>query len=849
MTPSLHARGRSRQSGAGRRVNDGIIRIFNKNICAIRSSGVTAKSEEIVSSTVALKEDSALGDFYLVGLNRDASLIIPSIVPTQEALLNLSQYHSSSRDDNMNLESEIYGRGNPLAATISEEVSFIMPMPSTQSSTPSSFGHQEHAKEHSRTPCFRYSPEKTSEVSAEATSAVVEAASKREYDDENEDSDPIMDFEDTDEEQNQVQGNKSAKTGDVHMDSAFASSSKSTPPKFRQQNQSSPSYGTFQPFGLNSPQPPSRRFILPTTTTLGAGDPLGGVPYSPNKRLRPVSELPRPVVPLQPLVQKSASRKGTSPRKQRVAQVTSPKKSPSSETIEGLSVPGKYTKGLRPPPPLGPKLLRIANEGKRRQKQGLQQGDDEEMEKERPIRRSIQQKPGDLYPNPALNISNTMSISLLYDEPSPSPYVSSPEPEVTTPTRSKPNTASSLSTIVQDELKKQRLLAEVAAIRKPSIPLSISEGSSGLEPASAPIFEALAHTIKKEPLTPALLSTIPTLQQGSKAAPHQPPQSPQEPHGSERIVSYPLLTPPPPKLQQIKKPLPNIIPLPDIVLQFAPKLTPIEDIRWPPEKPGRFHILALVLFIGPENQVVIKEKQKVVAKCEITVCGLSAMPFKLNLWSSCCEWVQGQMFKVGDVVLVTDIRVKEFKQSTARGLTEKVSGNTSWWSRMARLDGSLLPLYRGNSTIESNLAIFIQKRRALAFDLLDKEKGIVKDSSIYVTLPLWSFTSQANEDQSLKEKDRVTISLNGDSAMETRRSKHGSKVTALVPIGSAAAVSAAQPNTKSVASTSRDVLPKHVTGVSIRVSVAYKLLMVAGDESQGWEIGSITPSGHFIRIQ
>ncbi|KAF9364281.1 hypothetical protein BGX34_001988 [Mortierella sp. NVP85] len=168
---------------------------------------------------------------------------------------------------------------------------------------------------------------------------------------------------------------------------------------------------------------------------------------------------------------------------------------------------------------------------------------------------------------------------------------------------------------------------------------------------------------------------------------------------------------------------PAEIPLPGLVLEYASKLTPIDQIKWPPAKPGRFHIFGLIMSIGLEEQIVSKAGQGSTKRL-LSVCDQSATSFKLDLWRERCRW--GDLVRPGDVVLITDVQTKEYRQ--------KVTGNTSTWSRMSRLDGSVLASYRGHPTLETFLRVFIDKRRVLALDLLDSGKGIVRAPSYYLSL-------------------------------------------------------------------------------------------------------------------
>ncbi|KAI1316100.1 hypothetical protein EDD11_010414 [Mortierella claussenii] len=333
-------------------------------------------------------------------------------------------------------------------------------------------------------------------------------------------------------------------------------------------------------------------------------------------------------------------------------------------------------------------------------------------------------------------------------------------------------------------------------------------------------------------------------QQSVATTPLEPQPQPEQPQQRQK----------PAQLEgQMEKQLSNAIPLPSLVIQFAPKLTPIDVIKWPPEKTGRFHILVLVISIGAADKVVTKEQQRVISKCELTVCDQSATSFKLNLWSNSCEWVEKQMFRAGDALLITDVRVKGYRQQTTRGAVEKISGGTSWWSRMVKLDGSLLSLYRGHIEVESHLSVLAKKRRILALDLLDKEKGIANDGSFYITQPMCSLSTQPKFPVVSVGAGLLSSASSRDAGRPQRAAMgtHISGLMTLLSTGSKTAndLPANLPATPGALTTLKSILPTHITGTSIRACVVYRMLITAGDESQGWEVGAVMPNGRFVRIQ
>ncbi|KAF9963306.1 hypothetical protein BGZ65_004538 [Modicella reniformis] len=269
-----------------------------------------------------------------------------------------------------------------------------------------------------------------------------------------------------------------------------------------------------------------------------------------------------------------------------------------------------------------------------------------------------------------------------------------------------------------------------------------------------------------------------------------------------------------------------------LILEHASKLTPIDQIKWPPAKPGRFHIFALIMYIGPEEQIVTKIGQSS-SKRQLSICDQSATSFKLDLWKERCQWTS--LFKTGDVVLIT--------------------GGTSAWSKLSRLDGSNLTSYRGNPTLETFLKVFTEKRRTLALDLLDKNKGIVRDPSYYMTLHLGSgptLGSALDTTRSGKMYEQGRLQQHEKEQQQRAAKSDANGLTSLLPTSSTV-VSSANSNKTSAISVGVSkacipILSTPITGASIRANVVYRMLITPGDESQGWEVGACTSSGRFIKI-
>ncbi|KAG0301691.1 Shieldin complex subunit 2 [Dissophora globulifera] len=490
--------------------------------------------------------------------------------------------------------------------------------------------------------------------------------------------------------------------------------------------------------------------------------------------------------------------------------------------------------------------------------------------------------------------SDHWPTSPLYSGPSPPRQESPPGTSLESLSSSQLTPSSSLAV----NLKKGILLAEVEAIRNNetakssslaralhiAIGEAIAPSSSQTAAAAAaipsPTFTTLARIKKEEPLTPELLmdDANTTATQVAIAAPilalddsiAEIPvangssaldlsDSTIEPQALGAPVSLRASPPPPPPqlpvhLHQTQElfEVPQVLPLPSLIAEYTPKLTPIDEIKWPPAKAGRFHIFALVLSIGPEEQITTKTGQGL-EKRQLVVCDQSATSFKLELWRERCRW--GDQIKIGDAILFTDVQVKEYRL--------KVTGNTSGWSKMSRLDGSVLSSYiSDNGKLGSYLRIFMDKRQILALDLLDKDKGIARDPSFYLTQAVNSLPSQS----ALTSANFNAASNPPTYSPRAGRGPKGDELISLLSTASAGTLYGAKSNMpvsygtgmalKSSAllvgpdfNRARPRLPVTVTGTSIRASVVYRMLTVPGDESQGWEIGAVMSNGRFLKIQ
>ncbi|KAG0026172.1 hypothetical protein BGZ81_006575 [Podila clonocystis] len=241
----------------------------------------------------------------------------------------------------------------------------------------------------------------------------------------------------------------------------------------------------------------------------------------------------------------------------------------------------------------------------------------------------------------------------------------------------------------------------------------------------------------------------------------------------------------------------NTMPLPIMILEQFPKVTSINQHNSIPAKPGRIHIFALVINIGPLEKTKSGLNS---SKVSMTVCDTSVASFKVNLWGKETRWAD--LIKAGDVVLMTNLKLSEFQ--------DRINGNTTADTNMARLGGSSLAQYRGHAKIESILEELIKIRQAKALHLLDT--GIAQEPSLYMTQAPNFF---------------VDSPQNISATALARHSRRVSKTTA--------------PGSASSSATT--------TSASIYASVLYLLLVTPEDTSTGWEIGATLANGQMIKMR
>ncbi|KAF9114780.1 hypothetical protein BGX27_009901 [Mortierella sp. AM989] len=843
--------------------------------------------------------DSPIGTSPNSTLKRDASLIIPSMIPTQEVLRNINHYRGNgmiqlggdedendsdedkvsevSQRDHRKIRRESARDDDFVLSTYNDDpsplIQYAKPTPSTpmRSQTTVSNANQQTVQI-TLQPLESPSILRTYSRKRAITPPPAQPQLRRE------DSDPIMDFDDSSEE-----GSTYLKRDPTERSVSPAVSTPSrrtpfVPPRSftKAQNGSPRSPHTHRP--LAPPESPSRRFIIPLatqpirgngrhSTTSPTVSPMKIIderpaPNSPSKRLRPLSEIQRPVAPLHLQFQRSPSRKGAgtvsnmSPRKQRVVTSPSSSKTPTRAATTRSAPMAKSLEVIRPPAALGPQLQQIADEARDEYEQEEEEEEDK-LIRRRPGKDKEQYEPA----NESLFLGES-GLALMTSDFYSESQAKSPELEFGR------DPSSRLESKVAEQLSPTSSPTSAMELKRKVLESPFLVPDPG---ASSPSRHSNVIYIKKEePLTPMLVIPEELLEVTSrrKVEPIEEvwisriPRHLQQQKQQRQRQQRPPPSPPPPPLQQQQQK----IPLPGLILEYASKLTPLDTIKWPPAKVGRFHILALVIFVGTEEQVVTKKRQTVM-KREITVCDQSATSFKLNLWGDCCKWADSQ-FKVGDAVLITDVHTSEFRQ--------KIAGSTSGWSRVARLDGTILGLYQGHDTIESYMKIFIEKRRVLALNLLDKSKGIARDPSLYLTHNMWTipgevatggntvFTTDDNLDGAGHHDS--TVGNGKDGGSRPQKPVNGLKGPGLMALLSTASSmihgthstkpsgngdfvpSSMSSTTSSESRMSTPSTSSTVTGASIRASVVYKALIVPGDESQGWEIGVVMQNGRSVTI-
>lgn len=510
-------------------------------------------------------------------LKREESDIIPTSIPTQEALQNLGRYRST-RSANMpseDLEREEDERYTQISTAASyDSTSPIIPSPTHDSSSPELPPSSELAPSDPmrlRPSLVLSSPTRKARSGQLPPSRPTQAI----------EDDPIMDFDD-DSGEEQVSVVKT-ETGvmDDSIQTMSVGSLSSISSNLNQQVSGNP-HSTVRP-----PQSPSGKFILPAVSYQAARS-VHVPPPSPSKRLRPVSEVPQPIAPPQMQQQLSPKRGRRSPsgRQSKVPRtsaghfvVSAPAvvRSPTTPTRR-VSEIGKSLRIMQPPAPLGPRLLEIAEEERRAREEQEEQagqgalGSIREREREPEQEQWQEQEPHRAHQT--AHETGTDINRLVTPALDISPFCEAPS-------------TSTASFTEKVKIKKEEPLTQSHLLRAMDAPQPDSD-------------VAESHVAELQP----------------------PTQSP--------------------------------IVLPGFVLEYATKLTPIDRIKWPPAKEGRFHIFGLILSVGPVEQMMNRtgpQSGQIYGKRLITMCDQSATSFKVFLWRDRCGW--GDNFKPGDVALFT----------------------------------------------------------------------------------------------------------------------------------------------------------------------------------------------------
>ncbi|KAF9149856.1 hypothetical protein BG015_008333 [Linnemannia schmuckeri] len=173
----------------------------------------------------------------------------------------------------------------------------------------------------------------------------------------------------------------------------------------------------------------------------------------------------------------------------------------------------------------------------------------------------------------------------------------------------------------------------------------------------------------------------------------------------------------------VSSPAQNTIPLNPQVISFASKLTPIKHLS-PNEAQRKYNIMGLIQLILPVQDGIRGFGGKPTSKAGLTICDKGSIHLNITLWGEKGKWVES--CRVGDVVLLTDLMAKEYVRKTV--------ASTRWSSMMFRMDGAALTKFRGDSVIEGHLVDLAKIRETLGHQLLDNDKYIARDPSLYQTL-------------------------------------------------------------------------------------------------------------------
>jgi len=149
-----------------------------------------------------------------------------------------------------------------------------------------------------------------------------------------------------------------------------------------------------------------------------------------------------------------------------------------------------------------------------------------------------------------------------------------------------------------------------------------------------------------------------------------------------------------------------------------------------------------------------------------------------------------------------------------------------------------------SATIESVLHVFMEKRRVLALDLLDPDKGIARAPSCYLSPSMSLFSPH----QHLQEQGQQQI-WPGTTTSTGTTAKNSALTTAIPGIPRPIAPPLPTTSASRPSSIKSNILPAVVSGASIRASVVYRMLIVPNEDNAGWEIGAVMSNGRFVKVQ
>ncbi|KAF9931423.1 hypothetical protein FBU30_010261 [Linnemannia zychae] len=311
------------------------------------------------------------------------------------------------------------------------------------------------------------------------------------------------------------------------------------------------------------------------------------------------------------------------------------------------------------------------------------------------------------------------------------------------------------------------------------------------------------------------------------------------------------------------------------IISYAPILTNIKDLSLnDPSK--KYHLMGLIQIIAPVQDEIAGFAGKTTSRSNITICDRGLIHLNITLWGDKTKWIE--TCRVGDVVLLTDLATKEYRQ--------KLTASTRWSSRMYRLDGTILDKYRGDAVIEDRLSDLLKMRETLGHHLLDNDRGIARDPSLYQTLDPGLILQQGTlaptelsdglgvqvHDDNVAKRDEFVVTSEpvikveaGSWTILPIKIEPASQVMPMIkaePVDETWHLERIDPVIKKEPGTlTKGVVGNNTVGVlkamttptlgkSIQGVVVYHKLITGGDRSKGWEIGAVNMTKmRFFKIQ